>query len=154
MASPSVQWQNSTNTAQITNWAIGQVDAGSTSADTTFLIWNNRGGASATSAMESCTITTKDAAGGDTGELVVDKWIKVRVDTLAESSFTAIGGTTTKAVKAGGTAPAGTIKGTVNDGSIANATDNFAQVTLHATPSVTATAGNSDFLLRISYTFV
>ncbi|ALS22325.1 hypothetical protein [Paenibacillus naphthalenovorans] len=154
MAQPQVSWWNSINAAQITDWAIGQVDAGSTSPDTTFLIWNNRGGSTGVSDMTSCTITTKDSGGNDTGELVTNKWIHVRVDTMSESTFTPIGGTTTKSIKAGGSAPAGTIKGTANDGTTANATENFAQVTLHAVPLATATAGNVDFLLRVAYTYV
>lgn len=154
MAAPLVSWQSADNTTQITSWAIGTVDAGSTSPDITFLIWNNRGGAEAVSDMTSCTITTKDSAGGDTGELVVDTWIQVRVDTLSETTFTAIGGTAAKSIKAGGTADAGTIEGAINDGTIAGAPNNFAQVTLHAVPLATATAGNVDFLLRVAYTYV
>lgn len=154
MAAPLVSWYSADNLTQITSWGIGTVDAGSTSPDTTFLIWNNRGGAAAVSNMESCTITTKDSAGGDTGELVVDKWIQVRVDAMSETTFTAIGGTSTKSIKAGGTAGAGIIEGAINDGTVANAANNFAQVTLHAVPLATATAGNVDFLLRVAYTYV
>lgn len=154
MAAPLISWMNSSNTTQITSWAIGTIDAGSTSPDTTFLIWNNRAGATLVSDMTSCTITTKDSAGGDTGELVVNKWIQVRVDTMSESTFTAIGGISAKSIKAGGTAGAGTINGAINDGTIANAPNNFAQVTLHAVPLATATAGNVDFLLRVAYTYV
>lgn len=153
MPAPTVSWYNVDNTAQETSWQIGTVDAGSPSQYKTFLIWNNRGGSSALSDMTGCTITTKDISGGDTGELVTGKWVRVRVDSMSETSFTEIGGTTTKAIKAGGSAPAGTIKGTNNDGTKANSAANFAQVTVYAQPSVTATAGNVDFLLRISYTF-
>ncbi|MBW7474080.1 hypothetical protein K0T92_04945 [Paenibacillus oenotherae] len=153
MPQPTISWFNATNTNEATSWQIGQVDAGSTSADRTFLIWNNRGGATELPDCSATTITTKDIAGGDTGELVVDKWIKARVDSMSETSFTAIGGTTTKAVKAGGTAPAGTIKGSINDGTIANSAANFAQVTFHATPTAIATAGSTDFLLRLTYTY-
>ncbi|GAA4881712.1 hypothetical protein GCM10023310_72170 [Paenibacillus vulneris] len=152
MPSPVVSWMDSTNTKQETIWPIGTVDAGSVSSDKTFLIWNNRGGTSAVSDMTTCSITTKDNAGGNTGELVLDKWIEVRVDTMSETTFTKIGGTTTKTIKAGGTSPAATIKGSTNDGTL-NALENFAQVTLHAAPLPTATAGNVDFLTRISYTY-
>lgn len=154
MASPLVSWQSADNLSQITSWAIGTVDAGSTSPDMTFLIWNNRGGATLVSDMTSCTITTKDNAGGDTGELVVDKWIQVRVDTMSEVTFTAIGGVSAKSIKAGGTAAASTIEGAINDGTMVGAPNNFAQVTLHAVPLATATAGNVDFLLRVAYTYV
>lgn len=154
MASPLVSWYSADNITQISSWEIGTVDAGSTSPDITFLIWNNRAGVTLVSDMTSCTITTKDSAGGDTGELVVDKWIQVRVDTMSEGTFTAIGGTVAKSIKAGGTAGAGTIEGAINDGTMVGAPNNFAQVTLHAVPLATATAGNVDFLLRVAYTYV
>jgi hypothetical protein len=154
MAQPQLSWWNLNNDTQRTSWNIGTVDAGSASSQDVFLIWNNRGGSTDLSDCLECTITTKDIAGGNTGELVTEKWIQVRVDTMGEVNFTAIGGDVTKAVKAGGNAPAGVIKGTANDGTKANSVENFAQVTLYAQPSATATAGNVDFLLRLSYTYV
>lgn len=149
-----LSWWKQDNLSQWANWNVGTVDAGSTSQNDVFLIWNNRGGSSNISDAQSCTLTTKDVAGGDTGELVVDKWIWARVDTMGESTFSQIGGTTTKSIKAGGTAPAGTISGVANDGTMANSANNFAIVTLQARPTVTATAGNVGFLLRAQYTFV
>ncbi|GIP32598.1 hypothetical protein [Paenibacillus sp. J2TS4] len=153
MGQPQVSWYNVSNTSQITNWQIGTVDAGNTSDDTTFLIWNNRGGTEDIADMTDCTITTKDESGGNEGEIISNKWIRVRVDSMNENSFTPVGGEVTKTIKAGGTAPAGTIKGTKNDGTKTNALNNFCQVTLHAQPHVTATAGNVNFLLRVSYTY-
>lgn len=152
-----ISWWKQDNASQWSNWTVNggnPVDAGSTSQNDVFLIWNNRGGSADISDAQSCTITTKDIAGGDTGELVTDKWIWARVDTMGESTFSQIGGTTTRPIKAGGSAAAGTIKGTANDGVVANSASNFAQVTLQARPTVTATAGNVAFLLRLQYTFV
>lgn len=148
-----ISWYKQDNINTWNNWAVGTVDAGSTSENSVFLIWNNRGGSTAISDAQGCTLTTKDVSGGDTGELVTDRWIWGRVDTMSETTFTQIGGSTTKSIKAGGTAPAGTIRGTANDGTIANSASNFAQVTLQARPSVTATAGNVSFLLRVQYTY-
>lgn len=149
----AISWWKPDNMSQWTKWEIGTVDAGNTSKNDTFLIWNNRGGSSAMSNAEECTLTTKDIAGGDTGELVTEKWIWAKVDTMGETGYSAIGGATTKAIKAGGTAPAGTISGAANDGTVAASANNFAQVTLQARPSVTATAGNVDFLLRLTYLY-
>jgi len=153
MAAPILTWWNIDNTKQENRWDIGTVDAGTPSQDKTFLIWNNRGGQTDVSDCTSCTITTKDDQGNDMGELVTNLWIKVRVDSMGESNFTAIGGPTVKTIKAGGTAPAGTIKGTANDGSI-SALENYAQITCHALPHALATAGNVNFLLRVSYSYV
>ncbi|MDH6674233.1 hypothetical protein M2277_004925 [Paenibacillus sp. LBL] len=154
MATPTVTWWNGDNTAAVTDWAIGTVDAGTVSQATTFTIWNNRAGTTAVADMDNCTITTKDASGGNTGELVINKWIEVKVETMGETTFSAIGGSVTKAIKAGGTTvPAGTISGKINDGTIAGGVDNFAKVTLQANVPATATAGNVDFLTRVAYTY-
>jgi len=153
MPAPIISWYNVDNTSQVTQWQLGTIDAGTVSPDTTFLIWNNRGGSTAVSDATNCTITTKDIAGGNTGDLVVGKWIEVRVDTMGEANFTPIGGTSTKAVKAGGSAPAGTISGEINDGTKVNALNNYAQVTLHANVDPLAVAGNIDFLVRLSYQY-
>ncbi|MGG4144845.1 hypothetical protein ABEW34_17150 [Paenibacillus algorifonticola] len=152
MATPIVQWFDITNTQQKTEWQIGVVDAGSVSEVTTFLIWNNKGGSGILSDMTNCTITTKDVLGSNTGEVVTNKWIEARVDSLNESNFTPIGGTFTKAIQGAGTAGAGIIKGTANDGSI-GAMTNFAKVSLHANVPATATAGNFTFLTRVAYQY-
>jgi len=152
MASPLVQWYDVTNTTQKTEWQIGVVDAGSVSVDTTFLIWNNRGASTDVSDMTNCTITTKDVLGSNTGEVVVNKWIEARVDSMNETQFTPIGGTTTKTVQAGGSTDAGKIKGTANDGSL-GAVSNYAKLSLHANVPATATAGSFTFLTRIAYQF-
>ncbi len=152
MATPLVQWYDASNTNQYTEWPIGVVDAGSLSQPTTFLIWNNKGLGTDLSDMTNCTITTKDVLGSNTGEVVMNKWIEARVDSLSETTFTPVGGTTTKVVQAGGAAGAGRIKGTANDGSL-GAEVNYAKVTLRANIPSTATAGNFTFLTRIAYQF-
>lgn len=145
-----ISWWKQDNQTVWDKWEIGTVDAGSPSKNSVFLIWNNRGQQEDISDAEDCTLTTKDVAGGDTGDLVDGKWIWARVDTMGETGFSQIGGTTTKPIKAGGSAPAGTISGKKNSGTLAD-TANFAQVTLYALPSITATAGNVNFLLRLQY---
>lgn len=154
MSAPIVKWYDVGNNQQKTEWHIGIVDAGSVSQDTTFLIWNNRGGDEALSDMTNCTITTKDVLGGNTGEIVVNRWIEARVDTLNETDFTPVGGASTKVIQAGGLSAgdAGKIKGSVNDGSL-GATANYAKVTLHANVPATATAGNFTFLTRVAYQY-
>jgi hypothetical protein len=152
MATPLVQWYDVSNTNQYTEWPIGVVDAGSPSKETTFLIWNNKGLGTDLSDMTNCTITTKDVLGSNTGEVVMNKWIEARVDSLSETTFTPVGGTITKIVQAGGAAGAGRIKGTANDGSL-GALVNYAKVTMRANIPSTATAGNFTFLTRIAYQF-
>lgn len=154
MSAPIVSWYTSDNTSQVTQWDIGTVDAGSTSHAFTVLIWNNRGGSTAVSDMTNCTITTKDNAGGNTGELVTNTWIEVKVDSLSESTFTAIGGTVVKDIRAElATAAAKTIQGGVNTGVLTD-TGNYCKLTLRANVPATATAGLVNFLTRVSYQYV
>ncbi|NGQ95329.1 hypothetical protein G3578_09195 [Brevibacillus sp. SYP-B805] len=163
MPAPAVSWYKTDNVTALPKWEIGTIDAGSTSPALGVLIWNNRGGTSDLSTMTNCTITTKDSAGGDTGELVTNTWIEVRVDSMGETGFTKIGGSVTKAIQAGGNTVNATgtyspntkeILGVANDGSIANSKGNFAQVTLQANVPATATAGNVNFLTRVAYQYV
>lgn len=154
MPAPIISWYQSDNIAQVTRWDIGTVDAGTASADFHVLVWNNRGGSTAVSDMTNCKVTTKDTAGTDTGELVTNTWIQAKVLSQNETTYTAIGGTNSHDVKAGGTAPANTVSGGANDGTVSNAAINFADLVLRAFPPANATAGHVDFLTRISYSYV
>lgn len=163
MPAPAVSWYKTDNVTALPKWDIGTIDAGSTSPSLGVLIWNNRGGTSDLSTMTNCTITTKDSGGNDTGELVQNTWIEVRVDSMSDTSFTKIGGLVTKVIQAGGntTNSNGThspnnkeILGVINDGSSTNSKGNFAQVTLQANVPATATAGNVNFLTRVAYQYV
>lgn len=152
MPAPIVSWWNDDNTVQQTSWDTGVVDAGSVGPDTIFLVWNNRGGSTNVSHMTNCVITTKDTTGGNTGDVVIEKWVEVRVDKLSETVFTAIGGTTTKIIGNGVTAQQ--IDGTANDGTKANSNVNYTRFTLHWAVPGTATAGQRQWLTRVSYQYV
>ena len=164
MPAPAVSWLKTDNVTTLSKWEIGTIDAGSSSPALGVLIWNNRGNANNDfSTMTNCTITTKDSSGGDSGELVLNTWIQVRVDSMGESSFTSIGGTATKVIQAGGNTvnSKGTfspgnkeILGVINDGSVGNSKGNYTQVTLQASVPATATAGNVNFLTRVAYQYV
>nr|WP_278429932.1 hypothetical protein [Brevibacillus laterosporus] len=163
MPAPAVSWYKTDNVTQLTKWEIGTIDAGSISPALGVLIWNNRGGTADVSTMTDCTITTKDSAGGDTGDLVIGTWIEVRVDSMKESNFSKIGGPVTKAIQPGGntTNPTGTyspnnqeILGVQNDGSTVNSKGNFVEVTIRANVPPLATAGNVNFLTRVAYRYI
>lgn len=154
MPAPIVSWYTRDNTSQVTQWDIGTVDAGSISSTFGVLIWNNRGNGTAVSDMTNCTITTKDSAGGNTGELVTDTWIEVRVDSLGETDFAAIGGTVVKDIRAKNAGvDAKTIEGGANGGDLTD-DKNYAELTLRANVPPTATAGLVNFLTRVSYQYV
>jgi hypothetical protein len=154
MAAPLVQWYDSTNTTQLSDWQIGTWDAGSVSTDKTFLVWNNRGGTSVVADMTNCTITTKDSLGGNTGEIVLNKWIEAKIDSLSETLYTPVGGNVTKLIQAGNltAGDAGHIKGSINSGALTDVTC-YSKFTLHANVPATATAGNFTFLTRVAYQY-
>jgi hypothetical protein len=164
MPAPLVSWYDFNNTLEQTNWAIGTVDAGSESAVFRALIWNNRGGGSPLSDMVNCAITTKDTSGGNTTEVVTGKWIQVQVNSAGEGVFMAIGGTEGVALPGGLTGhehpikaqggPNGEISGAANDGTKVNSALNFADVSLKAAVPLTASAGSTNFLVRIAYQYV
>jgi len=152
MPAPVISWFDPTNTSQQTSWPVGTVDAGTVSAATDFLIWNNRGGAAAVSDATACAITTKDASGGNTGVVVTGLWAEVEDVKNSETAFTPVGGTTTHAVGNGTTA--GVVSGAINDGTVVNSTLEFGHISIHLNVPGTATAGNLSWLLRMQYQYV
>lgn len=177
MPSPVVTWRNFANNAAVTAWNIGTVDAGQSSSEFQVLIWNNRAGVSDVSDMQNVVMTTKDSTGGNTGDLVVDVWIQVKVNSLGESTFTAIGGTTTKAAGTTkssegpltpGVAPHDSVTGSVdilgtaNDGEKWTADTvgsrhgggNYIDITLVAVVPSDAAAGTVNFKTRCAYQYI
>jgi hypothetical protein len=163
MPAPQVNWRKQDNSAGVPSWNIGTIDAGTPSADFGVLIWNNYAGATDLSTMTNCTITTKDSAGGNTGELVTNKWIQATVVSAGETGRTNIGGNTTHPIQAGGNTSnadgthspnANEILGVKNNGNKVDAKGNFAEVVLRADVPGNATAGNVAFLTRVAYQYV
>jgi hypothetical protein len=152
MSAPIVSWYNSTNTASVTGWDIGIVDAGgNASASTQFIIWNNRGGATSVSNMTNTTITT--VATDMNSSIIADKWIQLKVGT----NFEPIGGTgvnDVKSIKAVNTSvSAGIIEGGINGGTTSS-DRNFCIVELRALVPSTATPGVVNFTTRVAYQYI
>ncbi|AKE16159.1 hypothetical protein COM24_23370 [Bacillus toyonensis] len=163
MPAPQVNWRKQDNSGAVPSWNIGTIDAGTPSSDFGVLIWNNFAGTTDLSTMTNCTITTKDSAGGNTGELVTNKWVEVTVASAAETGRTPIGGNSTHPIQAGGNSTntdgtfspnANEILGVKNDGNKTNAKGNYAEVILRANVPGNATAGNVAFLTRVAYQYV
>lgn len=148
MTAPIVSWYEANNEDIIKKWVVGTVDAGQTSAEKVVLIWNNRGGTENVSDMQECKITTTDNQ-GDVLDLVTEKWIECRVDSIAGDDFTPIGGEDKKEIRAKDQ-EAGIIKGTANSALLED-TDNYAKTTLRAKPILNAPAGKRNFKVRVSY---
>ena len=192
MAIPSVTWDIATlsaspfdyathavtvadiaSVATASSWPIGTVDAdGTDKAITTFLIWNNKGGSSAASDMEDCTLTVVDAAKGNTGagnctELLgggsdPTRWIHARCDSAATIAFTQVGSFAPATIESGAIAikansvGSNIIKGDVNDGNFATvaSADNFSINTLKVNVPVSASAGAVSGYIRVAYRYV
>lgn len=96
---PQVTWIHGVNAKdnEVTSFNFGVVKADEDSNVEKFFLWNNYGGTENAPKMEDITITTRDLDGGDGGsvgkivEAVRDNWMRVRVDSKGEGSFTAIG---------------------------------------------------------------
>lgn len=148
MSAPVVSWFEADNETVLSNWNIGIVDAGQNSAEKTILIWNNRGGVEDISDMQECSITTTDGE-ADVLDVVSEKWVQCRVDSIEGDNFTPIGGEDRKEIRAQGQLE-GVIKGTANSADIID-TANYAKVTLRAKPPLGSTAGKRNFKVRVSY---
>lgn len=106
MTAPVVKLYNSTDTTEYTVSAgvnFGTVDPGTTSTPVQLNLWNNKGGGSDVADMEYVRvgIVTKNGyTSGDTipngKDVVEDLYTQIKSKTLNESSYTAIGGVTTK----------------------------------------------------------
>ena len=153
MAAPIIAWYDQTNTNQLTSLDFGVVDAGAVSDPIRVLIWNNRGGATAVSDATGCVVTTKDTSGGNTGDVVVDKWVEAQDNKEASPSYVAVGGTVSRPVAANPSVAPQVIKGTANDGTTQNSPNNFADVSFRWRVPVTATAGQRQWLTRLSYQY-
>lgn len=183
MAAPVITWYNTANIAAVSSWAIGIVDAGTESDELEVLIWNNRGGVTPVSDMQNVVITTKDSTGANAGDLVLDTWVQVKVNSLGESTFTAVGGTVTKAASTilqtentdvgspwtPNVAPHDTISpstvdilGVINDGALwtantpgnIHAGGNYIHITLKASVPSDASAGTISFKTRCAYQYI
>ncbi len=164
----SEDFDSTTAITEVTEWAIGVVDAGTTSAITTFLIWNNfKEATDARKTMEDCSLGTRCKDGSHTGEgqeVVEGKWVEARSISSGDAvdgAFGAIGyddGTSEfveKDVKGHGMSD-WEVAGVTNDGSYNDglAKGNFVEVELQASPPIDASSGPKEFYTRFFYIFV
>lgn len=176
MSQPSVQWRKRDNSEQFSQWAVGTVNAGESSAQTGFLVFNNYGGTIDLPDMEDVVVTTKGIGGVNTGAVVEGQWIKVKLDGV-DNTFSPIGydtataravthpiralgttvfnGVTSKPNVAPHTSPNGIVDilGVANDGTKANSAGNYAEITAYADVPGDALNGYNRFLLRATFKF-
>lgn len=156
MAQPILTVMNATATAAVTSWTVGEVKADQQSPILDVTVWNNKGGASDVSDVKEAAVTCLDGDGGDVSPMTTGLWMKVLVDTTAAvdgggvKQYAGIGGATQQPVRAQGVlaAKGAVIKGTANDGTLANATNNFAKASFKVAPPFNAEPGARSFRIR------
>lgn len=178
---PKVSWYDETNTMQRTQWDAGIVEAGGYSETDTFLVWNNRNmnpdPASnpnpAVADMINVSLTTKSLAGDNTGpvasktEATVEamffdssaaegagEWGSIDSETAMwqKDHWEAVGGAdVTPVIAAGGAVQV--ISGASNSASAVTDKANYAKLKLRLKADSLATAGEIEWLTRISYQY-
>ena len=153
MAAPSITIVNDSD-ATIANWDVGTVQANTDSNILKAIIWNNRGGGVALSDLRDVTITALDIDGGASTDVVAGKWTQVNVPNIDgnETTWTAIGGATTKSLRADGLSAADgpIIKGTANDGSLATSKVNYCTIRLKEHVPLNANPGTKNWKMRLN----
>lgn len=102
MVDPVIEWYESTGAATpLSSHDYGTVDAGAESAIKTFFVYNNKGGTGASTATDVKYTTFDDANGGETEDVVTEKWLQVEIKsdngtavTDPDGGFKAVGGST------------------------------------------------------------
>lgn len=157
---PIITIMDESSSNQVTSWHMGVIKSLETTGTKVINVWNNRGGKTSVSDLINTTITTLNVNGGTTNEqVVVDKWVKACVDSVAETNtsgqkiFSAIGGTTSCPVAyqnaKGDDLDNGIIKGTSNDGTKGNSSTNYSKISLKMTVPLNATDGSHSFKIRV-----
>ena len=153
MAGPNIALYDSTHTNLVSTWAIGTVKAQVPSEALTVNIWNNKAGTEDVSDLKDCSIGVYDASGSTANDDVAkDKWVEINVPSVdgTSTTWTAIGGTTTKSIRANLNVTDFSIKGTKNDGTAANAGSNFSTVNLRVNAPINSVPGNKSFKVRLT----
>ena len=133
----------------VTQWDSGIIKQNEESNVLHLRIWNNKGGETAVSHLKEVTITTLDTDGGANSPVIINRWVQVKL--AEETEFVAIGGTTTKSLKALGVNEVDgfEILGTANDGT-SDSTTNYCDIDLKIVVPINAAGGIYDFKTRIS----
>lgn len=77
---PVIEWYESPDALEpLSSWDYGTVDAGARSAVKKFFLYNNKGGSGASTATDVKYTTYDDAGGGETEDVVTQRWLEVRI---------------------------------------------------------------------------
>lgn len=159
MPNPIITFMNRDNSQVITEWHLGTIKALVESDVLEVNVWNNRGGATDVSDLVDVQVTTTDINGGTDEQAVTDKWVYACVEATAtegtdgSKQFVQIGGSASAPVAANGATDENltnhVIKGTANDGSVANSRLNFATIQFKVIAPHNSTAGLHSWRIKV-----
>ncbi len=153
MAAPIVAYYDENGVEAVTEWNIGEIDAGSESEHKVITVWNNKGaGTNAVSHMKNVTVTAVAGDGTENSVVVSQQWIHVKVNDGAD---TKIGGSakTAKVTAIGLDPDTSLIKGDTNDGTVQNAVENYAKYELWVSIPPNAPEGDKPCRIRTGYSY-
>ena len=165
MAAPVVSYYNAAGTEPVTEWTIGEIDAGSESDHITVTVWNNKEGSSAVSHMKNVTVTVVNDLGTETGGqsdvVVAQGWIHAIVNDGSVNDDAGVGTPLGGAVNYARVCAVGVdpdvdgyiIKGDPNDGTIANSANNCAKYELWVSVPPNAPEGDKPCRIRTGYSY-
>lgn len=152
-AAPNITVVNDSDVT-VASWNVGTVQANTSSAILTILVWNNKGGSTSISDLQGSSITAVDDS-GNTTDPVKEKWTKVNCQATDgnTTSYSGVGGTTVKMIKADGASGTdNVIKGTNNDGNknTAGSKQCYCTLRLKVIVPLAAKAGSYSYKMRIN----
>ena len=153
---PLIGIYNKDNTAFQSTWDVGIIRSQVPSNELIINIWNNRGGATDVSDLKEPMLSVLDANGltSDT-PVPKNKWVQVNVESVDgnTTTFTPIGGTTTKILRANSGVLTDEIKGTINDGDPLMYPQNVCTTKLRVVAPLNADPGDFTFKIRLTAYF-
>jgi hypothetical protein len=150
---PQIAIYDSTDSTLVSTWDIGTLKAQVPSDVLTINVWNNKGGAVPVSDLKEAYLMVLDNTGDTAVEDVAkNKWIQVNIPSVDgnDETWTAIGGTYGKDVKANSGVVDNTIKGIINDGVAANSPENVCTINLRAVAPPNSDPGVKLFKVRLN----
>lgn len=153
---PLIGIYNADNTAVQSTWDVGIVRAQQPSDELIINVWNNRGGISDVSDLREPILSVLDVNGLTANDPVArDKWVQVNVESVDgdTTTWTPIGGTTTKMLKANDGVTDNIIKGTINNADPIMYPQNVCTTKLRIEAPLNSDPGDFSFKIRLTAYF-
>ena len=150
---PVISIYNADNTAYQTTWDVGIIRAQQPSNILTINIWNNFNGATDVSDLREPMLAVLDSNGLTSDTAVPkDKWVQVNVESVDgnTTTWTPIGGATTKTLRANGLVTEDVIKGTINNGDPLLYPQNVCTAKLRIVAPLNSIPGDFSFKIRLT----